>query len=259
MRREGYRPAVADIKLDLGAVADLTLNPELDAAEVARSGGELVVAASETGPLLSVDGRPPQPLAGPLRLPVGPHHLTLTRAGFEPAELDVTIARGTTFNATVSLQATADTRDAYLARIHERHIWGWTSAGVGVAALATGVVLLITGHSALNSANDNLTMVNQSFVRGGGGVCDQSQDVSKPMCDALLADANQRVSDAKTRLTVGYIVGGVGVAAAVVGAVVLLTGDNPGRYNRKSASSSRPTLTGWTNGSSGGLLLLGRF
>ena len=65
VRREGYRPAIADIKLDLGAVADLTLDPEIDAAEVARSGGELVVAASETDALLSVDGRPPQPLAGP--------------------------------------------------------------------------------------------------------------------------------------------------------------------------------------------------
>ena len=53
--------------------------------------------------------------------------------------------------------------------------------------------------------------------------------------------------------------GGVGAAAAVVGAVLLLTGDDPGRYNRKSASSVRPTLLGWTTGSGGGLILLGRF
>ena len=196
---------------------------------------------------------------GSVRLPIGPHHLTVTRAGFEPAELDVTIARGATFNTSVNMQATAETRDAYLARIHERRIWGWTSAGVGVAALATGVVLLVTGHSALNSANDNLTMVDNEFVRGSGLPCDPSQQVDQPMCTALFADANQRVSNANTRITVGYIVGGVGVAAAVVGAVVLLTGDDPARYDCKSASSSRPTLTGWTNGSSGGLVLLGRF
>ena len=259
VRREGYRPAVADIKLDLGAVADVTLDPQVDAAQLASSGGNLVVTVSETDALLAVDGHPPEALAGPLRLPVGPHHLILTRAGFEPSELDVTIARGATFNTIVNLQATADTRDAYLARIHERRIWGWTTAGVGVAALATGVVLLVTGHSALNSANDNLNVVDKDFARGGGGICDQSQDVSKPMCDALLADANQRVSDANTRITVGYIVGGVGVAAAVVGAVVLLTGDDPGRYDRKSASSRRPTLLGWTTGSGGGLMLLGQF
>jgi hypothetical protein len=259
VRREGYRPAIADIKLDLGAVADVTLDPQVDPAEVASSGGNLVVSVSESDALISVDGRPPEALVGPIRLPVGPHHLTLTRAGFEPSELDVTIARGATFNTTVNLQATADTRDAYLTRIHERRIWGWTTAGVGVAALATGVVLLVTGHSALNSANDNLNVVDQEFARGGGGVCDQSQDVNIPMCDALLAGANQRVSDAKTRIIVGYVVGGVGVAAAVIGAVVLLTGDDPGRYDRKSASSSRPTVMGWATGSSGGLMLLGRF
>jgi hypothetical protein len=259
VRREGYRPAIADIRLDLGAVADVTLDPQIDTAEIATSGGNLSVTASETDALLSVDGHSPEPLAGSVRLPVGPHHLIVTRAGFEPSELDVTIARGATFNTTVNLQATADTRDAYLARIHERRIWGWTTAGVGVAALATGVVLLVTGHSALNSANDNLTRVDQSFVRGSNLPCDQSLQVDPQMCAALLADANQRVSNANTRITVGYIVGGVGVAAAVVGAVVLLTGDDPGRYDRKSASSGRPTLTGWANGSSGGLILLGRF
>ncbi len=259
VRREGYRPAIADIKLDLGAVGDVTLDPQVDTAEVASSGGNLVVAVSETDALLSVDGHPPEPLAGPIRLPVGPHHLTLTRAGFEPSELDVTIARGATFNTTVNLQATADTRDAYLAHIHERRIWGWATAGVGVAALATGVALLLTGRTALNSANANLDIVDQEFARGGGGICDQSQDVSKPMCDALLADANQRVSNANARITVGYIVGGVGVAAAVVGTVVLLTGDDPDRYDRKSAASGRPTLMGWATGSSGGVVLLGRF
>jgi hypothetical protein len=101
--------------------------------------------------------------------------------------------------------------------------------------------------------------VDQTFTRGGGGVCDQSLQVDQAMCAALLDNANQRVSNANTRITVGYIVGGVGVAAAVVGAVVLLTGDDPARYDRKSASSSRPTLMGWTTGSSGGLMLLGRF
>ena len=142
----------------------------------------LVVAVSETDALLSVDGRPPEPLAGPIRLPVGPHHLTLTRAGFEPAELDVTIARGATFNTTVNLQATADTRDAYLARIHERRIWGWTSAGVGVAALATGVVLLVTGHSALNSANDNLTMVDQGRSSAEAAACATNRSRSIRRC-----------------------------------------------------------------------------
>ena len=259
VRREGYRPAIADIKLDLGAVADVTLDPQIDAAAVASSGGSLVVTASETDALISVDGRPPESLAGPIRLPVGPHHLTLTRAGFEPSELDVTIARGATFNTTVDLQATADTRDAYQARIHERHVWGWSVGGVGVAAAITGAILIITGRSALDSANANLSNVNMEFIKGSHAICDYTYQVDPTTCMAMYDAATQRVNDANNRILAGYIVGGVGAAAAVVGAVLLLTGDDPARYDRKTASSGRPTLMGWTTGSSGGLLLLGRF
>ena len=259
VRREGYRTSAAAIKLDLGAIADVTLEPELDATAVAATGGTLAIAVSETDAKVSIDGRPPEPLNGTIRLPVGLHHVSITRAGFEPNDLDVTIARGATFNTTVNLHPDAQTRDAYLAAIHTRRIWGWSVGGVGIAALATGVVLLVTGHSALDSANANLAMVNQSFIPGGHGSCDFMDDVNHDVCNAMFADAQQRVTDANNRITAGYIVGGVGVAAAVVGAVVLLTGDDPGRYDRKSASSGRPTLTGWANGSSGGLMLLGRF
>lgn len=259
VRRDGYRPAIADIKLDLGAVADVTLDPQIDTGEAAASGGDLVVTSTEKDAQVSVDGRPPESVGGAIRLPVGPHHLTLTRAGFESTDLDVTITRGATFRTTVELQPTAETRDAYAAGIHTRRLWGWTTTGVGVAALATGVVLYLTGHSALNSANDNLSGVDQQFVRHGGGTCDPSQQVDQAMCSALLANANQRVTDANTRLTVSYIVGGVGAAAAVVGAIVLLTGDDPDRYDRKTASSTRPSLMGWATGSGGGLVLFDRF
>jgi hypothetical protein len=259
VRRDGYRTSTADIKLDLGAIADVTLEPEIDAAAVAASGGSLAIAASETDAKISIDGRPPEPLTGTIRLPAGPHHVEITRSGFEPGDLDVTIARGATFNTTVKLQADAQTRDAYLAGIHTRRIWGWSVGGVGIAALATGVVLLVTGHSALDSANANLATVNKSFISGGGGTCDFTEDVNHGVCNAMFADAQQRVTDANNRITAGYIVGGVGVAAAVVGAVVLLTGDDPGRYDRKSASSRRPTLLGWSTGSGGGLMLLGQF
>jgi hypothetical protein len=196
-------------------------------------------------------------LAGSIRLPAGLHHLSITRAGFEPSELDVTVARGATFTTIVTLQPDAQTRDAYLAGIRARRIWGWSIGGLGVAALATGVVLLITGHSALDTANANLATVNQSFVMGG--TCDFRYDVNQDACKAMFADAQQRVTDAKNRITAGYVVGGVGAAVVITGAVVLLTGDDPGKYDRKTASSSRPVLSGWTTGSGGGLTLIGRF
>jgi PEGA domain len=257
VRRDGYRASTADIKLDLGAVADITLEPEIDAAAVAATGGSLAIAVSETDAKVSIDGRPPEPLAGAIRLPAGPHHVSITRAGFEAGDLDVTIARGATFNTTVNLQPDAQTRDAYLAGIHARRIWGWSVSGLGVAAIATGVVLLVTGHSALDTANTNLDMVNATFVNGG--TCDFRYQVNQDACKAMFADAQQSVNDAKNRIAAGYIVGGVGAAVVITGAVLLLTNDDPNKYDRKTASSTRPTLLGWTTGSGGGLLLMGRF
>ena len=67
VRRDGYRPAIADIKLDLGAVAEVTLDPEIDAAEIALGGGNLAVTVSEQDAMVSVDGRPPAPVAGSIR------------------------------------------------------------------------------------------------------------------------------------------------------------------------------------------------
>ncbi|HLK93509.1 MAG TPA: PEGA domain-containing protein [Polyangia bacterium] len=259
VRRDGYRTAMADIKLDLGAVADLTLEPEIDAAAVAQTGGNLALTVSETDAKVSIDGHPAEMLTGSIRLPTGPHHVSITRTGFEPADLDVTIARGATFNTSVNLQPDAQTRDAYLAGIHTRRVWGWSVAGVGVAALATGVVLLVTGHSDLNSANANLDSVDMMRVRFGGGQCDPATQYNIPLCQQMLADANQRVNDANTKMTIGYVVGGVGAAVAITGAILLLTNDDPGRYERKTAAAQRPTLMGWAGGGGGGLLLLGRF
>jgi hypothetical protein len=260
VRRDGYRTAMADIKLDLGAVADLTLEPEIDAAAVAQTGGNLTITVSETDAKVSIDGHPAEALTGSVRLPVGPHHVSITRTGFEPADLDVTIARGATFNTSVNLQPDAQTRDAYLAGIHNRRVWGWSVAGVGVAALAAGAVVLITGHNDLDSANANYNTVYMQFMRGSGLQCDPSRQIDVAACNALLANANQRINDANTKMTIGYIVGGVGAAVAITGGILLLTNDDPDRYERKTASSSqRPTLMGWAGGGGGGLVLLGRF
>jgi hypothetical protein len=75
----------------------------------------------------------------------------------------------------------------------------------------------------------------------------------------MLDAANQRIDDANRKLTISYIIGGVGAAAAVTGAILLLTNEDPAKYDRKAASARRPTLLGWTTGTGGGLVLMGRF
>jgi hypothetical protein len=260
LRREGYRPASQLVRIDLGSVADINLEPELDPLAVERIAGTLQVDPSEADSVVSVDGRPAIATAEPLRLPAGPHHLLVTCAGFQPAELDAEVAQGSAQTVRVHLEPTLETRQVYLTRIHQRRVWGWTVGAVGAVATITGVVLVVTGRSALNDANANLAVVNQSMQFGSKSSCDPAMylDPTQAMsCQQILDDANNRVSNANLRITLGYVTGGIGVAGLVTGAVLLLTGDDPGRYERSGVA--RAAITGWSNGSGGGLLFTKRF
>jgi len=257
LRRDGYRPAAQVLRIDIGSVADLRLEPELDPLAAERIAGQLQVAPSEPGAVVSVDGQPALATSETLRLPAGPHHLVVSCAGFQSAALDTDVAAGSTQTVRVQLDPTLETRDAYLARIHQRRVIGWTVGAAGAAATVTGLVLVLTGHSALNDANANLSSVEQGMVRHGGGICDPATYVDPVLCQSMLDDANNRVSNARLRMTIGFVTGGVGIAALVAGTVLLLTGDDPARYQRAGLAGA--AVSGWTTGSGGGLLITKRF
>jgi hypothetical protein len=257
LRREGYRSAAQLVRIDLGAVAEIKLEPELDPLASERVSGKLQVAPSEPDAVVSVDGQPAVSTRDPLRLPVGPHHLVVSAVGFQSAELDAGVTQGSTETVRVQLDPTLETRQAYYEHIHNRRLVGWITGGVGVIAAVTGVALVITGRSARDDANANLASVQQSMVRFGNGICDPAKQIDVTGCQSMLDDANNRVSNANLRITLGYVTGGVGIAAVVTGAVLLLTGDDPGRYEHGGVA--RAALSGWTTGSGGGLLFSGRF
>jgi hypothetical protein len=258
LRRDGYFPASQRVHIDLGSVAEIQLQPEMDRLAAERAGGKLRVEASEPEAVVSVDGAPAVSAAEPLALPPGPHHLLVTRAGFESAEQDASVQAGATTTADVRLRPTLETRQAYLGRIHERRLWGWSVAVAGAAATVTGAVLVITGRGALDDANANLATVQRSMIRFGGGTCDPATIIDPNACQAALDDANNRVDSAKLRMTIGYITGGVGVAGVVVGTVLVLTGDDPHRYD-EVPGLARGGLSGWTSGNGGGVIYTGRF
>jgi hypothetical protein len=257
LRRDGYRPAAQTVRIDVGSAAEIKLEPELDPLAAERVGGKLQVEATEAGAVVSADGQASVGTGEPLRLPAGPHHLVVTSTGFESAELDADVAQGSTQTVRVHLDPTLETRQAYLGHIHTRRIVGWTAGAAGVAATVTGVVLVITGRHALDDANANLAVVNQQRVRHGNGICDPANYIDQGSCQDMLDSATSRVDNANLRITIGYIVGGVGVAGLVAGTVLLLTGDDPGRYEQPGVAHAH--LTGWTSGSGGGLMFTGRF
>jgi hypothetical protein len=99
--------------------------------------------------------------------------------------------------------------------------------GLGTAIAAGGVTLALVEQGKLPGAEANLNNWNQQWVRGGGGMCDQSTLVlptTQANCITMLNNANNQVNDTQAYRTVGWVAAGVGGAAMIAGVVLLFTG-----------------------------------
>jgi hypothetical protein len=238
VRRAGYVPASRSIALQDGARGEVSLDPVVDKAALAREGGRLAIAVSETQSVLTVDGTELGLLTGSVELPAGPHRIRLERGGFLPAERDVDVPLGGTKTASVVFEPTPETRAQYVASAESRRAWSWATLGAGAAIAAGGVVLAIVEQNQLPGARSALAAANASRVRFAGGVCDPSEaltDATMATCDSTLNDAASRVDNLQTLRTVGWIVAGVGGATLVTGVALVFTADNPHKYDEKPA------------------------
>ena len=82
-----------------------------------------------------------------------------------------------------------------------------------------------------------------------------------PECDPKLQTDNNLVDSRAIKLDIGVAVAGVGVAAALTGVYLLLTGDDPARYDRPTSEEAAHPLLGFSAlDSHGGVVtLVGRF
>ncbi len=254
VRRPGYLSSTRTVSLQEGATASLVLTPRIDVASLAREGGYLSVHASETQAVLSVDGEEARVLSGPVRLPRGPHRLRLERGGFLPTERDADVQLATTTTVSVVFEPTPDTRAAYVTGAETQRFWSWFTLGAGAALAAGGMTLALVEQHALPDARQDLAAVRAGWEWQGGGSCDHAGDLDpekKQACVAQLADAEARVSSLVAGRNAGWVVAGVGGATLVTGVILLVTGDDPHRYDRppsRLAWSVAPSVSGrgWT-------------
>ncbi len=245
VRRAGYAASGRPITLGDGARGDVTLDPVVDRSALAQEGGWLAVAASETQSVLSVDGAEVGLLTGSVELPAGPHRIRLERGGFLPAERDVDIPKGGTKKVTVAFEPTPETRARYVSAAESRRTWSWVTLGVGAAVAAGGVILAVVEQNKLPAAQTTLASANAAWAFGGGGACDHMQALNTATmvsCNSLLNTATSSVDNIQTMRTGGWIAAGAGGAIFVTGAVLLLTGDDPHRYDEKPADR---LFAGW--------------
>ena len=233
VRRDGYTPARREITLGSGAAGSLSFELQEDPAATAPR-GSLVLAVSEPEAEVSVDGVRRGVYRSPLSLPAGPHRITVMRAGFVPSERVMEVAAvSATTNRVV---ADADTGDARRVRgpcqgrasLGLDCDGGWGGAGdcgrrAGRRAVGPGPR---RARGARRRAGD---------VPAGRTVLPDGGRRPRDVCQQRLNAANDDVDAHERWRAAGLVGAGVGVAALAVGATLLLTGDDPERYELAGA------------------------
>ena len=265
VRRSGYLPVSREITLQDGARGELTLNPDVDKAALDREGGWLAIKASETQSVVSADNEEIGLLTGPVHLPGGPHRIHIERGGFLPADRDVNVPVAGTATVSVVFEPTPDTRANFVSSAESRRAWSWVTIGVGVAIAAGGVILGIVEGNQIPGAQDKLDQANAN-VKSNTNPAVTPPGVTDPLCNpaghidpttmtvverstdketscnAAVSSARSDLNNDKNLQTVGWVAAGVGGAVLVTGTILLLTGDNPHKYDKKP---SEQLLGGW--------------
>jgi PEGA domain len=252
LRRTGYMVAGDDVTLGDGAEGEITLNPGEDPA-LSYLDGVLSLDMRETATVITIDGRLRGAYTAPLHLPVGPHHVRVERSGFFASERDVLVPANGEARVTVALEPTPDTLARYTNDIRLRHRWGWISVIGGAAFAAGGSAILFYDAGQRSSDKSQYTLLTSQLASHTGS-CDFSTGSSAQQCYTPINSAAQGYNDSLARDAAGWTLLGVGVVGLATGTVLLITGDDPHRYDRKPATetlaevSFRPIATGGPGG-----------
>lgn len=235
LRRAGYATAAQAVAVGQGSSGDITLEPVASPELLTTEGGSLALRLSEEESVVFVDGTPRGGYAKPLRLPAGRHRLRVERAGFFPFERDVFVNKGTPGEVTVELQPTPEFRADYVSSARTRRTIGYVTGGAGALFTLGGAGFLVWNAGQKSEKEDAFDELLFESEPGSGRRCD-------PMGTAELSCAKERelaleeLDEARSRDVYGWVGLGVGVAALGAGAVLVLTGDDPDRYEPRPES-----------------------
>ncbi len=250
LRRPGYRSERREVAIDDGATGELAFELGEDPTTAVK-GGRLVLAVSEPDPDITVDGQPRGAYHAPLLLPPGVHQLRIARAGFADAERTVTVPESADAAIKVTLVPTPETRAAYKQRAQLRRTIGWAGIVGGAAlAVAAGVVVAVNRRP-LSDAQAKIDAINAS----------DTCTMMYSDCEPLLGAADDNFNKHQTIQNFGLVALGVAVAAAAVGAALVLTGDDPDRYDRapRTPDARGLALSSWLEPGRGGIAVGGAF
>lgn len=232
LRRPGYKSSKQEVDVGAGSTGELTFDLAVDPAQLGTEGALLAIDPSEPSPDVFVDEEHIGPYSAPLRLPRGPHHLRIEHGGFLPVERDVTLEHGQTTLIHVDFDPTPEQRVAYEKSAHLHRTWGLIGIIGGAAIAGGGVAWLLVNKSSKDDAQAELDTANNALANQTPPHCDIPAGNDPADCQQQIDTAQSKLNSAKSRDVVGYVGIGVGGAALVTGVILLLTGDDPSRYDR---------------------------
>jgi hypothetical protein len=244
LKRAGYVSAHREIDLGEGATADLALELSIDQGALASEGGMLAIQASESPAELTVDGARLGLYTAPVRLPRGPHHLTVEVAGFFPSERDVDIDPTRPNLVQIALVPTPETRESHHKAAMFHRTWGIAGVIGGAVIAGAGTVLAVLGGSQKSEGQKDLDAINQK-ANNSIPPCDYRNgfaaepDGTSYTCDTARSDAQKKIDSGKTKALIGYVGIGAGVAVAATGVILWLTGEDPNKYEHLSGGARR--------------------
>ncbi len=263
VRRPGYVTARQDLTLGDGATAEVTLEPIEDPSAVATAGGTVSLDISESHANVTVDGKPRGVYTGSLKLPPGGHLVLIERGGFEPVMREINIDTGRATTLRLLLEPTPEWRAEYVSRTTSRRTWGFVTTVAGLAVAGGSVAFLVVNQANSNAAHqDAINQLAKINSDNPSEPCSRAAGGNPAQCNAQINADNSTVSNASTLAYVGYVGVGLGAAATAFGVYILLTNDDPHRYDPKdkaTAVGGSIVPFGWRAPGGGGLGLSATF
>ncbi|MEJ7728153.1 MAG: PEGA domain-containing protein [Polyangiaceae bacterium] len=233
LRRPGYQAARTELSVGEGENAEVSLEPEEDVAAVRAGGAQLALDITEPDAVVTVDGRARGAYLGALALPPGAHRLRIERAGFFTVERDVDVSPRRLTTLRVELEPTAETRASYTSSARTWRTLGWIGVGAGAALAAGGAAYLGYNGGKKSDSDGEVAAYNQSTTDPGGACNEDSLGFDGSICKQRRDEVLARQAEVYDRDVLGWVGIAAGGAVLAAGVVVLLVGDDPGRYDRE--------------------------
>lgn len=262
LRRPGYVTARQNARVGKGALGEVVFELEEDPQALAELGGRLALDLSEPDAGFSIDGKFRGAYVEPVVLAAGPHDLVVTRPGFEPVSRSVEVGRaGTTTQVRVQLEPTPQYRMDYQRKANLFRSWGWVGVIGGSAAVGVGTGYLIWNKGKKDDALSDADLAKSNRDRKVGVCATGTQQGNPDECNRQVDVALEIYDNARSRDVFGWVTVGVGAAALATGTVLLLTGDDPHRYELERPEIAKPRVlpTLFRDGKSTGLGVVGWF